>query len=132
MFTNIPGKEKYRVDISGVVKAIPMGVLEVKPRKIVLDGELKINVPKSFTLSITNTGDADMEVNKIVSKKRKIVFYDANKKGKLIIHPGKTQTIKAIVTADKKGRMLDYVMVHSNARNVTKKGYKVILIGTFE
>lgn len=132
VFTDIPGKKQYRVDISGFVKAIPMGVLEVKPRKIVLDGELKINVPKAFTLAITNTGDADMEVSNIVSKKRKTVFYDADKQGKLIIGPGKIKTIKAIVVADKKGRMLDYVMVHSNARNVTKKGYKVILIGTFE
>lgn len=132
VFTNIPGKEQYRVDIHGFVKAIPMGVLEVKPRKITLAGNLKTNVPVPFTIAITNVGDADMEVTRIVSKKKKTVFFDSAKEGKFVISPGKTADFKTEVVSDKKGRMLDYIMIHSNARNVTSKGYKVILIGTFE
>ena len=132
VFTDIPAKSEYVVNISGFVKAIPMGVLEVKPRKIALIGNLKTNSPFPFNIAITNTGDADMEVSKIVSKKRGTVFFDAAKRGKLIIKPGKTVHIETSIISEEKGRMIDYIMIHSNARNVTSKGYKVVLIGTFE
>lgn len=132
VFTNIPGKEQYRIDINGFVKAIPMGVLEVEPRKITLAGNLKTNVAVPFTITMTNSGDADMEITRIVSIKRKTVFFDSAQEGKLIIKPGKTAELNTSVVSDKKGQLLDYIMIHSNARNVTPNGYKVILIGTFE
>ncbi len=132
VFTDIPGKDQYRVDINGFVKAIPMGVLEVQPRKIALGDSLKAGSPLPFTISITNTGDAEMKITKIVSKKRKTLFFDSDRTGELIIKPGNTANIDTEVIYDSKGRMLDYIMIHSNARNVTSKGYKVILTGTFE
>jgi hypothetical protein len=73
-----------------------------------------------------------MEITKVVSKKRKTVFFDAAQSGRITIKPGDTHTIKASMVNDETGRMLDYIMIHSNARNVTAKGYKVILIGNFE
>ena len=109
-----------------------MGVLKVQPRKIALGNQLKIGTPISFDIPLANTGDKVMEVTKVVSRKRKTVFFDEKNQGKIIIKPGEIHTIKTSVISTKKGRMLDYLMVHSNARNVTPKGYKVILIGTFE
>ncbi len=34
------------------------------------------------------------------------------------------------IVAKKPGRYLDYVMIYSNARNVTNKGYKVVVVAT--
>ena len=132
IFTDINNNAEYRVDITGFVKAIPMGVLEVKPRKISLGGGFKTGsvIPVSF--EIANTGDFDMEVTRIVLKKKKTILFDAAHSGVIIIKPGKKEKIETTITSDTSGRMLDYAMIHSDARNVTKKGYKVVVVATFE
>ena len=123
VFTDIDNQKKLRIDIHGFVKAIPMGVLEVDPRKIAL-GEVKVGVAASGMITVKNTGDAPMKITKAVLKKAKTVCFE----GSVSIPAGKTHTISFSVTAPKTGRHIDYVLIHSDARNVTKKGYKVVVI----
>jgi hypothetical protein len=106
-----------------------MGVLEVKPRKVSA-GDIKLETPAPLEITVKNTGDAAMAITKIVSKKHGTVYFDAGTKGKIIIRPGETRTIPIIIIAEKQGRYLDYVMIHSDARNVTNKGYKVVVVAT--
>lgn len=125
VFTDINAQKELRIDIHGFVKAIPMGVLEVDPRKIEL-GEVKVGVPISGVIIVKNTGDATMELTKAVSKKYKTVYFS----GSASIPAGETFSIPLSVTAQEPGRYLDYIMIHSDARNVTKKGYKVVVTAT--
>ncbi len=106
-----------------------MGVLEVKPRKVSA-GEIKVGTPATFEIGVKNTGDADMVLTRVVSKKQGTVYFDAGTAGEMIIRPGETRTISIEIVAKKQGRYLVYVMIHSNARNVTKKGYKVVVVAT--
>ena len=125
VFTDSDAQKELRIDINGFVKAIPMGVLEVKPRKLEL-GEVNIGVASTETIVIKNTGDATMKVTKVVSKKHKTVYFE----GAVSIMAGKSAEIPFSVIASKSGRYLDYVLIHSDARNVTKKGYKVVVTAT--
>lgn len=99
-----------------------MGVLEAAPRKVVL-GDVTLGTATDGEIVIKNTGDADMKITKVVSKKFKHVYFD----GEVTIAPEGSHSFPIQVSAEKTGRYLDFVMIHSNARNVTKKGYKVIV-----
>lgn len=129
VFTDVTSQKESRIDITGFVKAIPMGVLEVTPRKVSA-GEIKVGAPALLEIEIKNTGDADMVLTRVVSKKHGTVYFDASACGKMTIRTGETKTIPIEIIAKKQGRYLDYVMIHSNARNVTKKGYKVVVVAT--
>ena len=67
--------------------------------------------------------EASMLLSLVISKKFKHVYFD----GEVAIAPEGVHTFPIQVTAEKAGRYLDFVMIHSDARNVTKKGYKVIV-----
>lgn len=122
LFTDIENQKELRIDINGFVKAIPMGVLEVEPRKIEL-GKVKVGVAVPGTISIKNVGDATMKVTKVVLKKSEVVCFD----GSVVIPAGKTHTMPFSVTVPEAGKYLDYALIHSDARNVTPKGYKVVV-----
>lgn len=123
VFTDGDPRKELCISIHGYVKAIPMGVLNVEPRKIEL-GEVAVGVAKPGTITVSNEGDATVTVNRMVSKKYKTVYFN----GSLSIPAGKTQTIPFSVTAPEAGRFLDYVMIYSpDARNVTPEGYKVVI-----
>jgi len=77
-----------------------------------------------------NTGDAPMVITGIVSKKFKTVYFDAVQSKEITIAPGESRTVDVSIKAEKEGRYLDYILVHSNARNVTKKGYKVVVVAS--
>jgi predicted component of type VI protein secretion system len=106
-----------------------MGVLEVKPRKVSA-GDIKLGTPAPLQINVENTGDADMAITKIVSKKHGTVYFDAVAKSKIILRPGEVRAIPIEIIVEKQGRYLDYVMVHSDARNVTTKGYKVVVVAS--
>lgn len=118
--------------IHGFVDPIPMGVLEVEPRKITIEGEHAAGAQVPVAIAITNTGDAAMEIHDIIQKKQKVTLYDAKASGKIVIKAGETKTMTVHVTKPKPGKLLDYVMIHSNARNVYESGYKVVLVGQFK
>lgn len=118
--------DKYTITLTGDVDPMPMGVLAVKPRKVKA-GNVPVGETVTAMIPIINTGDAPMEVTKLMSSKSDTVFFDAEKDGKVSIAPGETKEVAVTVAPTKKGRYLDYVMVFSNARNATDKGYKVVV-----
>lgn len=125
------GERKFEIDIMGYVDAIPMGVLKVNDRKINL-GTIVAGTPAPFQIRVYNAGNAAMEITRLVSKKHGTVYFDAKKSGKIIVAPEETQIINSFVTSHKKGRFMDFIMIHSNARNVTDKGYKVVVKGNIQ
>jgi len=131
--TNDKGEKigkQYKIDITGYVKPIPMGVLEVEPRKVEL-GNLKIGTTTTYNLPIKNAGDADMKVSKVFLKKQDKDLLVENNLGELTIKPGETVYVACPVTSGEEGSYLEYVFIYSDARNVTEKGFKIVLIATF-
>jgi hypothetical protein len=80
-------------------------------------------------LTIQNTGDAEMRVTRIVGRKSGVVFLDAADKGPLLLKPGQRVLVPVTLTADAAGNYVEYIIFHSDARNVTRDGYKVVLVG---
>lgn len=119
--------KELKVDIAGYVKPIPMGVLKVNNRKIGL-GTIPAGESRVIPIPIRNIGDKVMAITKVVSKKQKTILYDSKKNGAIAVQAGATKTLTIQITLpDKKGRFMDSIMIHSDARNVTEKGYKVIV-----
>jgi len=119
---------KMTITMIGEVTPIPMGVLSVDPRKIPV-GTIHVGEPKSVNIFIKNTGDAPMQVNKIVGKKSGLIFFDATNKGPLLLKPGQNVPMPITVTASTPGNYVEYIIIESNARNVTADGYKVVIVG---
>ncbi len=106
-----------------------MGVLTVKPRKLAV-GRLPLDKVTVRELVIQNTGDADLSISKVVSKKFKTVYFEAQKEGgALMVKAGGRAVVKLQLKPARAGRYLDYVMIHGEARNITEKGYKVVVVG---
>lgn len=129
VFTDREERKQHVIEIIGYVDPIPMGVLEVRPRKVSA-GEIRVDRPAQLVIPMKNTGDADMIVTRVVSKKHGTVYFDATTGGDMSLRPGETREVPIQIVAAKPGRYLDYVMIHSNARNVTARGYKVVVLGT--
>lgn len=123
--TDIGGGANFEIELNGYVDPIPMGVLKVDKRKIIIEPARALET-QAIEIPIRNTGDADLVVTKVISKKRGTLYYDQKKDGRFIIEAGKTRTLPLSITLPEKGRYMDSVMIHSNARNVTSKGYKLI------
>ena len=125
VFIDNDAQKELRIDIRGFVKAIPMGAVEVEPRKIEI-GEIRVGVPAPGVIIVKNIGDAPTRLTKAVSKKYGTVFL----KEEVTVPPGETYRIPFVITASKLGRFLDYILIHADARNVTNKGYKVVITAT--
>lgn len=128
IFTGADGKEDHQIVLVGYVDPIPMGVVEVEPRKIDA-GDLTLGQAKTVSLTIKNVGDADMLVTKVYSKKAETVHFDGQTAGPLTVKPGASVELPLELKPTEAGKYLDYVMIDSDARNVTDKGYKVVLVG---
>ena len=102
-----------------------MGVMKVDKRKIVIESARAL-ATQAIEIPIRNTGDADLAITKVISKKRGTLYYDQKKDGPFIIKADKTRALPLSITLPEKGRYMDSVMIHSDARNVTAKGYKLI------
>lgn len=123
------GRQETVITMVGDVAPIPMGVLEVDPRKVEA-GDMTLGKAVSLTIRIQNSGDAAMKVEKVTAQKSGAVFFDAAKSGTMTLKPGEEKTVAVSVTAVAPGNFVEYVMVFSDARNVTDKGYKVVVVGT--
>ena len=108
-----------------------MGVLEVEPRKIEL-GDLKVGETTTYNLPIKNTGDADMAGSKILLKKKGIDLLSEGNFGELAIKPGETVYVPCPVKSDEEGVLIEYIFIHSDARNVTDAGFKIVLMANFK
>lgn len=125
IFTGPEGKTEDVVHILGYVDPIPMGVMEVEPRKIDL-GELKAGGPNAVSVTVRNAGDAPMRVTAIQSQKYGKTYWQ----GELSVAAGQTATVALTLDGLAPGRFLDMIMIHSDARNDIGKGYKAVLLGT--
>lgn len=120
----VSGENEDIIHVIGNVSPIPMGKMEVSPRKTVING-LQKNKTSLVGVNIKNIGDAPMVVSRITSRKTKVTYWEGSQK----IPAGKTLTIDIAVTPSKEGRFMDIIMVHSDARNDIGKGYKAVVIG---
>ena len=66
-----------------------------------------------------------MTVSKIESHKFKTVYW----KGIQTIPAGKSAQINFMIAPQNKGKFMDILFVHSDARNDIGNGYKAVLIG---
>lgn len=127
IFTGPDGKTEDVVHILGYVDPVPMGVMEVNPRKVDL-GALAAGKANAVALTVHNAGDAPMRVTSLKSQKFKKTYWQ----GELTVPAGQSATIDFSLDGLAPGRYLDMVMVHSDARNDIGKGYKAVLIGAVQ
>lgn len=122
------GEEDSQViHIVGNVDPIPMGVMEVTPRKTPVTG-LAAGKATVAKITVRNAGDAPMTVSAVKSHKFNVTYWQ----GDLKIAPGRSTAIEFEVKPGKAGRFMDIIMVHSDARNDIGKGYKAVLTGEVE
>lgn len=124
VFSGPDGKTEDVIHILGYVKPIPMGVMEVTPRKTQL-GVLTSGKPNPVKVVVANAGDAAMTVTSVESRKFNTVYWA----GKLTVEPGQSASVAFAVRPDKPGLFMDIIMIHSDARNDIGDGYKAVLIG---
>ncbi|EFK11696.1 conserved hypothetical protein [delta proteobacterium NaphS2] len=116
------------IHLVGNVAPIPMGVLDMNPRKVDV-GNLTLNQPKKIEIPVQNTGDAPLRVNKVSSIKFKKTYYDSGDQG-IRIPAGETKSVPVTIVPQKAGRFLDIILIYAkDARNDVGNGYKAVLVG---
>jgi hypothetical protein len=125
IFTGDRKEDAQVIHISGFVKAIPMGVIEVAPRKVKV-GEIKAGTQNQVQIIVKNIGDADLTVTAIKSMKFKTTYFT----GKLVIPAGMSVPVRFAVHPTRSGRFIDILLIYSDARNDIGRGYKAVLSGT--
>ncbi len=133
VYIDLGGEDKARevISLHGEVDPIPMGVLEVSPRKLEA-GSMSLDKPVELEIDIRNSGDAPLSVLKVLSQKSGKQYFPEGADGKMIINPGQGAKVKISLLATQKGRFMDFIMIHADARNVTDMGYKVVVVGQCE
>ena len=85
------------------------------------------NTEKMVSLTITNTGNAQLIITKIFSERTNAVYYDGIEKGEIEIAAGESREIEIAIKPQKIGRLLDVILLKCNARNAGTKGvYKIL------
>jgi hypothetical protein len=128
VFTGPGGEEKTVIRLVGKVDPVPMGVIAMEPRKTDV-GLLTANKENEVQIVIKNTGDATLTVSRIESTTNDSVYFDAEKKGPMVLAAGEKKTAKFFVSPSQPGRFLDVIFIYSDARNDIGKGYKALLSG---
>jgi hypothetical protein len=128
VFTGPDGQDKTVIRLVGNVDPVPMGVIRIEPRKTDV-GVLTANKENEVQIVIENTGDAALTVSRIVSTTSDSVYFDAEKKGAIVLAAGEKRTAKFLVQPSRPGRYLNTIFIYSDARNDIGKGYKALLSG---
>lgn len=128
IFTGSEGKDETVIRLMGTVDPIPMGVIEMVPRKIEV-GELTLNKGNTVQIVLKNTGNAALTLSRVASQKFNQVYFDGDQEGPIVIPAGQQRTVKITITPLKAGRFLDSILIFSDARNDIGNGYKGILAG---
>jgi hypothetical protein len=128
IFTGSKGKDETIIRLVGMVDPIPMGIIEMTPRKTEV-GELVLKKDNTVQIVLKNTGDAPLTVSRVASQKFDKVYFDGNKEGPIPIPAGEQRTLKITIAPTKAGRFLDSILIFSDARNDIGNGYKGILAG---
>lgn len=125
------GKEQSVLHLKGYVDPIPMGVMELVPRKTEV-GEMQVNREYKAPIVLKNAGDAPLTLTKITSQKFGTVYFDGSRAGNIVIEAGKEHTLTLTLKPTETGRYLDSLLIFSDARNDVGRGYKGILSGTVQ
>lgn len=128
VFTGPDGTKEHTITLTGMVDPIPMGVITVEPRRVEA-GELALGRTRVVPMVIKNTGDAASVITRIYSRKYKTVYFQAANHDAILLNPGEDISICLVLTPHEVGQYLDYVMIDADARNVTEKGYRVVVLG---
>lgn len=131
VFTGQEGADQTVIRIRGDVAPIPMGVLEMKPRKTVFK-DLKLGADNRVKLVMANTGDAPLTITKIASRKTRKVYFDGDAAGHITIPANAEKEIGITISGTDPGRFLDIIMIYSDARNDIGKGYKGVITGNLK
>jgi hypothetical protein len=124
--TNLPGLETVEVfSIKGMVREAPAAKIRAEPRKIVLRG-IEGSEGKKQAVSITNEGSIPLTIARIQSRDGSTVYFDGTKQGDIVIEPGQMKSIELKLPA-KKELSQEYILIESNAKNVGKTGYFLIV-----
>ncbi|WP_461208620.1 DUF1573 domain-containing protein [Desulfocurvus sp. DL9XJH121] len=124
VFTGPGGTTEDVIHILGYVDPVPMGVMEVTPRKTEV-GALVAGKANPVKIVVTNAGDAPMTVTSVESRKFGKVYW----RGSLAVAPGRSADVAFEVAPGGPGRFMDIIMVHSDARNDIGQGFKAVLTG---
>jgi hypothetical protein len=124
----VEGKDETVIRLAGYVDPIPMGVIEMSPRKTEL-GNLQLNKENAIRIILKNTGDAPLTVTRIVSQKFKTVYFDSGQTAIKVIMAGEEAPFILKIIPNEAGRFLDSLLIYSDARNDIGNGYKGILTG---
>jgi hypothetical protein len=128
IFTGSKGKDETIIRLVGMVDPIPMGIIELTPRKTEV-GELVLKKDNTVQIVLKNTGDAALTISRVASQKFDKVYFDGNREGPIPIPAGEQRTVKITIAPTKAGRFLDSILIFSDARNDIGNGYKGILAG---
>ncbi len=128
IFSGSEGKDETVIRLVGTVEPIPMGIIEMAPRKTEV-GALALNKDNPVQIVLKNTGNAPLTMSRVTSQKFNKVYYDGEKNGPIVIPAGQQRPVKFMIVPPKAGRFLDSILIFSDARNDIGNGYKGILAG---
>jgi hypothetical protein len=126
--TSAPSVQGLEVIMKGNVKEAPAAKIKATPRRIDL-GPIAAGSVHKKELTIANEGSLPLEIRKIYGKETSVVYYDATKDGGILIEPGKTSKLEIAFKPGKSGdKVQELIIIDSNAKNVTKGGYVIMIL----
>jgi hypothetical protein len=126
--TSVPSVQELEVTMNGNVKEAPAAKIKVAPRRIDL-GSIATGSVHKKELTIANEGSLPLEIRRIYGKETAVVYYDATKDGGILIEPGKTRKLEITFRPGKSGdKVQELIIIDSNAKNVTKGGYVIMVL----
>lgn len=127
MSTNIPAQKETKVSIEGTVAEAPGAKIQVTPRKVSL-GTIQAGTIRKQDFTVTNVGALPLTVSKIYSRGTGNIYFNGAEKGNIVIEPGTTRRIDLAIIVDKEpGHYQEFIVIESNAKNSTKRGYMIIV-----
>jgi uncharacterized membrane protein len=125
--TNIPGQEETKVAIEGTVRETPAAKIQVTPRRVSL-GTIQAGSVRKQEFTVTNFGALPLTVIKIYSRGSGNIYFDGAEQGNIVIEPGTTRKIELAIKADREpGHYQEFILIESNAKNSSKRGYMIIV-----
>jgi uncharacterized membrane protein len=129
--TDAQGQEEMHLTMQGTVKETPGAKIQVTPRKLDL-GTIKTGESQDFTITVRNTGELPLDINKISGQGSGHVYFEGLKGGDIVIESGKSEAVVLTVKPVQTGQFADRVAIQSNAKNAPKGGFIIMVNGTAE
>lgn len=126
--TDIPGQEEIEVfSMTGSVKEAPSAKIQIDPRRVLIQKiEPGMVCKQGFT--IKNNGTMPLVISKIYAQTKNHIYYDGARDGNIILKPGQTKSLELLLELTVLEKQSEEMIVFvSNARNVSKGNYMIIL-----